>query len=130
MRKPEPIDMSHTMMLLPPRPEVCQMCSTDHDAAFPHNAHSLYYQMRFQLEHGRHPDWRDAMEYCTEPMRQAWTEKLGELGIDVAAGQSSLSLTRRTTVDRPCCPGWIPRAPPATAAVECVHSADFFCSVD
>lgn len=79
--------MSHTMMLLPPRPEVCQQCATEHLPELPHNAHSLYYNTRFYMTHGRHPDWRDAMAHCSDELRHNWTKELERLGIDVAAGQ-------------------------------------------
>jgi len=76
-----------TMMLLPPRADLCQICGSDHDPAMPHNAQSMYYQVAFQMQHGRGPTWVDAMEHCTEAMRAAWTKALTDRGVDVAAGQ-------------------------------------------
>lgn len=79
--------MSDTLMLLRPRPDVCQHCATDHPPEMPHNAHSLYYQFRFNLDNKRGANWIDAMAHCSDQMRREWTIRLGDLGIDVAAGQ-------------------------------------------
>ena len=76
-----------TFMLLPPRAGLCQICAGDHDPAMPHNAQSLYYQTAFNMQHGRAPNWIDAMEHCTEEMRAVWTKGLNDCGVDVAAGE-------------------------------------------
>ncbi|MDE1914698.1 MAG: hypothetical protein KGJ57_17640 [Sphingomonadales bacterium] len=76
-----------TMMLLPPRKGLCQTCATEHEPHLPHNAQSLYYQTKFNMEHGRAPNWIDAMAHCTEEMRAWWTEGLAAEGVDVASGQ-------------------------------------------
>lgn len=75
-----------TMMLLPPREGVCQECAKDHEAHLPHNAQSLYYQVAFQMEHGRSPSWLDAMAHCSDEMRALWTAALTARGVDVAGG--------------------------------------------
>lgn len=75
-----------TMMLLPPAPGRCQTCATTHGPHEPHNAQSLYYQMAFQMEHGRGPDWRDAMAHCADDVRELWTRELVARGVDVAGG--------------------------------------------
>lgn len=69
--------------LLPPAPDKCQICAGDHPPELPHNQQSLYYQVRFQREHGRWPTWTDALEHCPPAIRAAWTEELRKRGIDV-----------------------------------------------
>jgi len=76
-----------TMMLMPARPGTCEICATAHPAEQPHNAQSLFYQVRFQSENGRGADWRDAMAHCDEPTRTLWTDALVERGVDVAGGK-------------------------------------------
>ncbi|AIF52041.1 hypothetical protein [Pelosinus sp. UFO1] len=79
----EEIQMS-SMMLLPPRAEVCQECAVDHDPLFPHNPQSLYYQMKFQMENGRGATWVDAMAHCSDEMKEIWTEELQKRGINIS----------------------------------------------
>lgn len=74
------------MILLPPAPHKCQTCGVEHEPEIPHNAQSLYYQTKFQMEHGRAPDWRDAMAHCTDEMKALWTQHLTEAGVDVEGG--------------------------------------------
>ncbi|PNU02495.1 hypothetical protein [Novosphingobium guangzhouense] len=76
----------HTMFVLPPHPDKCQVCASDHEPELPHNAQSIYYQMTFNMEHGRGPTWLDAMEHCTEEMRALWRDALMERGVDVDGG--------------------------------------------
>lgn len=72
-----------SMKVLPPRPGLCQVCATKHEADWPHNQQSLYYQVAFWTEHGRYPTWRDAMQHCTAEMQAFWIEELGKLGVKV-----------------------------------------------
>ncbi len=74
------------MFLLPPHPSKCQECATTHDADQPHNAQSLFYQVHFQMQHGRSPTWIDAMAHCSSDVRDTWTSALIEKGVDVAGG--------------------------------------------
>jgi len=76
-----------TMMLLPPAAHLCQTCGSDHEPHLPHNAQSLYYGMAFQMQHGRAPNWIDAMAHCSDDMKALWREKLIEFGVDVDAGE-------------------------------------------
>jgi hypothetical protein len=85
-RKVKVVQMAQPM-LLPAAAGTCPECATEHGAEFPHNAQSLFYQMKFQMTHGRSPDWRDAMQHCTPRLRREFTEELTRLGVDVAAGQ-------------------------------------------
>lgn len=71
------------MFLMPAAPGTCPICATKHDPEMPHNQQSLYYQMRFQIEHGRGATWKDAMEHCTEEVKNLWIEALKEHGIAV-----------------------------------------------
>lgn len=76
-----------TMHMLPAKEGTCETCATAHDPDQPHNAQSIFYQMRFQLEHGRGPTWIDAMEHCTEAVRAVWTAELVKLSVDVEGGE-------------------------------------------
>lgn len=76
-----------SMTLLPPRADRCQTCAGKHKAAAPHNAQSLYYQVAFEMEHGRAPTWGDAMAHCSDECRAVWTAELVRLGVDVAGGR-------------------------------------------
>lgn len=75
-----------TMFLLPPAKDKCQTCAADHDPSQPHNAHSLYYQTAFNMEHDRAATWLDAMEHCDDATREIWTAELERRGIDVKGG--------------------------------------------
>jgi len=82
----EPMKVSEGVMtLLPPAPHLCQECATDHEPHLPHNAQSLFYGMKFKIEHGRDPTWADAMAHCSDEMKKLWTEALAERGITVEA---------------------------------------------
>lgn len=70
-------------MLVPPAPDVCQVCATKHEPSMPHNQQSLYYQMAFRGEHGRWPTWTDAMAHCTFSMQRYWVDELRKRGVDV-----------------------------------------------
>jgi len=72
--EPEIIEMKP--ILLPAAPGKCPECATEHEPELPHNQQSLYYQTRFHLEHGRSPTWTDAMEHCTDEMKEFWTRHL------------------------------------------------------
>lgn len=71
------------MTLLPPAPNVCQECAVDHPPGLPHNNQSLYYQMKFHMEHGRFPSWDDAMSHCENQVKAIWIEELKKLGQEV-----------------------------------------------
>lgn len=71
------------MTLLPPVKNVCQECAVDHAPGLPHNKNSLYYQMKFQMDHGRNPTWQDAMAHCRDLVKEIWIEELKKLGQEV-----------------------------------------------
>lgn len=75
------------LILLPPSPDKCQECAVAHVPEAPHNAHSLFYQTKFNMAHGRSATWVDAMAHCSDHIKQRWVEELGKLGVDVLAGQ-------------------------------------------
>ncbi len=59
------------MLLLPPRPGVCQECAVDHKPEEPHNKDSMYYQMKFKMKNDRWPTWEDAMAHCSQDIKNA-----------------------------------------------------------
>jgi hypothetical protein len=68
-------------MFIPPKPDVCQECATKHPPGDPHNRDSLFYQMKFQAAHGRHPQWSDAVAHCTSEVQAFWKEELEKAGV-------------------------------------------------
>ena len=72
--------------LLPAKPGTCEWCAVDHQPEMPHDASSLFYQYRFFNEHGRWPNWQDAMKHCSDEMQKSWIHHLGERGVDVLNG--------------------------------------------
>lgn len=75
------------LMLPAVKPGECDVCHKPHPAEAPHNVMSLPYQYRFYAEHGRWPDWRDAMAHCSPEVIQQWRGALSEMGVDIDAGQ-------------------------------------------
>lgn len=73
--------------LLPAAPGKCQTCAVDHPPEMPHNAQSMFYQYAFFNEHGRWPNWKDAMQHCTPEVRERWGVSLKEMGVDFEAGE-------------------------------------------
>lgn len=68
------------LKLLPPRPDVCQVCAADHRATQPHNAQSMYYQFQFKGRFGRWATWADAIAHCEADTRDRWRAELVRLG--------------------------------------------------
>lgn len=75
--------LASEMILLPPRSDVCQECARDHDPRLPHDKQSLYYQVKFKMEHGRGATWTDAMAHCSDEIKTAWTDGLKKFGFEV-----------------------------------------------
>lgn len=69
------------LRILPPRKGACPICAAMHEPMLPHNRNSLYYLMRFRQEHGRFPTWDDAMEHCSEAMKEQLQDLLKEWGL-------------------------------------------------
>ncbi len=74
-------------MMLPAKAGTCEWCAVDHKPEDPHDATSLFYQYRFYNEHGRWPDWRDAMSHCTVELVKSWSSELAKLNIDINKGE-------------------------------------------
>lgn len=68
----------NAMTMLPPSPDVCQTCATDHPLDAPHNQQSIFYQMAFHATHGRFPTWTDSMQHCTPKVQKMWRKTLIE----------------------------------------------------
>ncbi len=70
--------------LLPPPEGHCRICAVKHEPHIPHNAQSVFYQMRFAMRYGRAGTWADAIAHCSPEVqsyfraglddRKAWTE--------------------------------------------------------
>lgn len=69
-----------SVTLLPPGKDGCPSCATEHRPDLPHNAQSLYYQMRFKGLRGRWPTWADAVAHCAPGMKEAWKAELQKMG--------------------------------------------------
>lgn len=66
-----------------PKPGTCPECAVEHKPEFPHNRDSLFYQYKFYDEYGRWPTWKDAMEHCTEDIKELWIQELTKRGIRI-----------------------------------------------
>lgn len=86
MRTGKETDTGSRMMMMPAKEGTCEWCAVEHLPEMPHNAQSMFYQYRFYNEHGRWPNWKDAMSHCDDKMRSTWTEHLEAMGVNVAAG--------------------------------------------
>lgn len=75
------------MKLLPPSPDKCQECAVAHNAEDPHNPQSMYYQVKFQIQHGRGATWNDALAHCTPERQGLWWENLKTFGITKENGK-------------------------------------------
>ena len=69
--------------MLPPPADCCQECAVKHEPWNAHDAQSLYYQMKFNAEHGRSPTWLDAIAHCTPELQKAWKEGLRKKGVEI-----------------------------------------------
>lgn len=79
--------------LLGKTPEgTCEQCATVHEPSHPHNAQSLAYQYKFFDQHGRWPNWKDAMAHCTFEVQRLWREALIDKGVDVESGKVNPTL--------------------------------------
>lgn len=76
-----------SMMMLPAKEGTCEECAVAHDPTHPHNAQSMFYQYKFYNEHGRWPNWKDAMKHCDKKMKAFWTKSLTDAGVDVKGGK-------------------------------------------
>lgn len=63
-------------MLLPPPDGHCRICAVKHEPEQPHNAQSIFYQIRFKLRYGRDSTWADAIAHCDELAQNHWKKSL------------------------------------------------------
>lgn len=70
-----------SMTLLPPPPTHCQVCAAYHHPDEPHNLHSMYYQVKFNQEHGRAPTCDDALADCPPDVQAGVREVLRRRGL-------------------------------------------------
>ena len=77
-RKKQPQIVALKPKLLPPPEGVCRIRAVDHKPGEPHNAQSLFYQMRFKMRYGREGTWADCLAHCSEQMQQLWIKALRE----------------------------------------------------
>lgn len=74
----------HGIMMLGRVPDgTCPLCAVSHDPGQPHNRDSLTYQYKFYDQNGRWPTWADAMEHCSQSVKEAWTKALEQKGVKV-----------------------------------------------
>lgn len=85
--------IKHGMTLLPVQKGLCPECGGKHDPALPHE-NSLYYGVKFQMEHGRSPTRRDAMTHCSRGMQVCWLTETIRAATEVFA-QSKDEKTRQ-----------------------------------
>lgn len=62
-------------------PGTCEECAVKHEPDQPHNQQSLVYQYNFYDKHGQWPKWKDAMEHCTQEVKDKWIALLKEKGV-------------------------------------------------
>lgn len=74
-------------MIGKPQSGNCETCATVHTPANPHNAQSFFYQYKFFDQHGRWPNWLDAMAHCDAETQAIWIRQLEKSGVDVKGGK-------------------------------------------
>ena len=57
------------MILQKPAIGTCRECGVKHKDYEPHNKDSLFYQIKFKVEHGRWPTWEDACSHLPDDIR-------------------------------------------------------------
>ena len=65
-----------SMMLMPPPDGHCRICAVKHGPELPHNAESIFYQVRFEMRYKRAGTWADAIAHCTDDVRKFWEKTL------------------------------------------------------
>lgn len=66
------------MFLMPSAPDTCPLCATAHGPTAPHNYWSIYYQVRFRVQHGRDATHADAVAHLPESVRQHYRMVLAD----------------------------------------------------
>lgn len=68
---------------MPAKEGTCEQCAVNHEPEQPHNQQSLAYQYWFYDKHGRWPTWKDAMEHCSDEIKEFWKKELATRGVTV-----------------------------------------------
>lgn len=96
------------IMMLPAGAGRCEICNHEHPPEFPHNAQTVFYQMRFYYENGgRWPSWADAIAHCPPEIKERWTRELEAMKVNIG---SELAETRQADLDFEIMPGHSIRA--------------------
>jgi hypothetical protein len=82
-----PVCETKSFMLLPAPKGTCPECAHAHAPDQPHNAQTMFYQVKFKLEQGRDPTWPDAMAHCAAEVQATWRAALIDMGVDVDGGK-------------------------------------------
>lgn len=56
-------------------PLLCKECRSLHGENIPHK-NTLFYRTNFKINHGREPDWMDAVDHCSEEVQQEFAEAI------------------------------------------------------
>lgn len=70
--------------LLPPPPDACQVCERKHEPNLPHDAQSVYWHVRRQMDGEPPPTWDDALAHVSDEMHLALCVELLKHGVTVA----------------------------------------------
>lgn len=76
-------DLKNVIVLPERRNNVCHDCGVVHDPEWMHDITSSSYRLRYIKDHGRPPNYIDAMAHCNEEVRDCLIFKLEEFGIDI-----------------------------------------------
>lgn len=87
MKKNAKVTEIKSFMMLPPAPDKCQVCAVKHPPEQPHDASSIFYQMKYKMDTGKEPSWKTAMKHCSPEMKKLWTSELEKKGVDVKGGR-------------------------------------------
>lgn len=74
--------MSEGLRLLPVAEGLCVQCATKHRILNPHNFWSMYYKMRFRIQHGRDATQADCVAHLSKTTQSVYREALGKFGRD------------------------------------------------
>lgn len=95
------------VFMLPPSKGNCLVCARNHKADEPHDADSMYYQVKFTDAHGRAPTWYDAcahfdaekQELCIEVAKDTCAQYDKEFR-ELPEGAKPIAEPYRTTDDQ------------------------------
>jgi hypothetical protein len=90
----EMIDMGN-MTMLPPAPDVCQVCAAPHADGEPHTPNSLFWQAKRMTEGLDPATWEDALVDCIPEVRESWITALELKGLTIDREKLSRLLAER-----------------------------------